>query len=123
MVTEPTNSLFQAAVAAFSASVLALLGVSFHTLLWAFFGALVALAFAAPVPRVRAIASVFCGMLCGAGLADLFLALATVVVPQKAAEQMHLGVAFLIGGGSKQLFSAGIAFLVSKINPTQSEAP
>lgn len=113
---EPTSAV-QSLIAALSAMILSLLGVTFHSLLWGMLGALVALIFANPIPKAQAVTSVFCGMLCGAVLADTFVSLILVAVPEKTAEGLKLGVAFLIGGGAKELFSAGIALLVSKTKP------
>lgn len=117
MVPEPTHSAVQIAVAGFSATVLTITGVTFHGLLWGALGALVMLMMTAPQERGKALLAVFCGALCGAVLADMALAALTsfAPLPDKTAESLHLGAAFIIGGGSKQIFSALIARFVTKI--------
>lgn len=116
MVAEPTSAV-QTAIAAISVTILTLLGVTFHSLLWAMLGSLVSLMFAKPIPKSQAVAAVFCGMLCGAVMADMFVAIAITALPAATANGIKLGMAFLIGGGAKELFSAGIAFLVKRANP------
>jgi hypothetical protein len=119
MVPEPTHSAVQVAIAGFSATILSITGVTFHGLLWGMLGALVALLITPPQDRGKAVVAVFCGALCGAVLSDLGLSLAVGLtgLSEKTAESMHLGAAFLIGGGAKQIFAAGINLLVSKMMP------
>lgn len=117
MVPEPAHSAVQIAVAGFSAAVLTITGVTFHGLLWGGIGALVMLMITPPSDRGRALLAVACGAVTGAVLSDLLigLLLGMTSVSEKNAESMHLGAAFLIGGGFKRIFSAGIDMLVARM--------
>ncbi len=119
MVPEPASSAVQVIVAGISATIFTITGVTFHGLLWGMLGAIVMLMMTPPQERGRAIFAVFCGAVCGAVLSDMLLGVATAFagVPDKTAESMHLGSAFIIGGGFKQIFSAMIAWAVARAQP------
>lgn len=122
MVPEPANSAAQSVIAGMSATVLALTGVTFHGLLWALAGAVVALMFARPEPdtvttRAKVLASIFASMLVGAVMADLIAAIlenAELIKPATA-HAMHLGLAFVIGAGAKRILNAAIDKVVAAL--------
>jgi hypothetical protein len=123
MVPEPTNSAVQVFVSGLSATILSIVGVTFHGLLWALFGAIVALIFSAPAQRGKAVFSVMAAMLCGAVMADLVLAIAMGNVSDRTAGGLHLGAAFVIGGGAKPIFTACINAAVARINAAGGVKP
>lgn len=126
MVPEPANSAAQATIAGVSAMVLAVTGVTFHGLLWALAGAVVALMFARPEPdtartRAKVLATIFAATLTGAVMADLIAALLEGggLLPPTAANAAHLGLAFIIGAGAKRILNAAIDKLVGTLGGGQ----
>ena len=116
MITEPAGSAAQSALAGISATVLAWTGITFHSILWSFFGVLGALVFLAPVMTdgrggaLRVFSIVFLSTMIGAGLAEVVYAMmvSMTMIPAKVATGAHLGVALLAGAGAKPLLIAGV---------------
>lgn len=114
-MAEPAATTISTFAAGMSAGALALFGVTFHGLLWALLGAIVSLMFTPPQSRKAAIAAVLGGMLSGAVLSDTIVALLSFALDEKLRAGIHLGLAFLIGGGAKQVLSALLTMILSRI--------
>lgn len=104
------DSTAQSAMAGLSAVLLAVLGVPYLALLWAFIGSSVMLVFTTPESKQAAIGSVAAGSVVGAaggnGLAQYL----------HGPDSLLIVLALVIGAGAKPLLSAAINRIASTLN-------
>lgn len=111
-----TEQAIQSGLAAFSAAVLALIGVPFHLLIWGAVGAIAIMVFMPEEARNNALASVILGALVGAagghGIADI----GAQFVPQLGTQATGVVASLVVGAGAKVILTAAIERLRSWIS-------
>ena len=115
MISEPAQSTIATFSAGLSAGVIAVLGVTYLSLLWGLFGALVGLMIVGPQGKGNAILSVIVGMLTGAVLAEGITTAISPAFTPRGIQSVEVALAFVIGCGSKQIMSAVIFKLIERI--------